>query len=165
MYSMVLMMAMAPTPDATAFGGKLLAGHSCHGAVVASASCNGGCHGGNFLGLRGHLKSHGCHGSSCHGTVVSAPACAPEPACAPAPVCAPAPAPVCAPACAPAPSTSCHGCHGGGHGFLGLRSHGCHGGSGCHGGGHGFLGLRSHGCNGCHGGGCHGAVAAPACCN
>jgi hypothetical protein len=147
---MVLMMAMTPTTDATAFGGKMLGGHSCHGsschgAVVASSGCHGSSHsnschgGGHFLGLRGR----GCHGSSCHGTVVAA-----------------APAATVSAGCH---GSSCHGtsCHGGGH-FLGHRSNSCHG---CHGGGLFSRLFSGHG-NSCSGGGCTGAApAAPACCN
>ena len=104
MYSMVLMMAMAPAPDASAFGGRSggCHGSSCHG-TVARSSCHGGgglfhgnrtsCHGG---GLH-HGDRNSCHGGGgmFHGNRGSS-------------------------------------CHGGGGGLFHGRSGGCHGG-GCYG--------------------------------
>ena len=117
MYSMVLMMAMAPTPDASAFGRAKggCTGNSCHGAVVSSSCYGSSCHGGRgglFHGKSGNscnggggLFGHhnkGCSGSSCHG----------------------------------GGGGLFHGnrnsCHGGGGGLFHGRSGGCHGG-GCYG--------------------------------
>ncbi len=122
MYTMVMMMAMSGSADASGFGGKLFnRGASCHGSscsgVVVATGCTGaaptvpaptgcsgsscygatsctGCSGGGgFLGLRSHFSRK--MGSGCHGSSCSGYA-APSTGCtgyaAPAADCCGAPA-------------------------------------------------------------------------
>jgi hypothetical protein len=115
MYSMVLMMAMAPTPDASAFGRAKggCTGNSCHGAMVVSNSCYGSsCHGGRG-GLFHGRGGNSCNGGGMFGHHKSGNSC-----------------------CGGGGGGLFHGnrnsCHGGGGGLFHGRSGGCHGG-GCYG--------------------------------
>ena len=130
MYTMVLMMAVGGSADATAFGGR---NKGCGGGAMPVSACYGSgygaCYGGSYLpaytgcsgyssGCGGYVASSGCHGSSkggflgglfhrnkggCHGTTMSS-GChgyvAPTTCCAPV-------APVCCPA--PMPISGCCG--------------------------------------------------------
>jgi uncharacterized protein (TIGR03000 family) len=70
MYTVVLMMALTGSDEATTFGGRRCNG-GCNGggcSVAASHGCNGrghGCHGGRRIG-----RGHGCNGGGCHGGAV-----------------------------------------------------------------------------------------------
>ena len=68
MYSLLLMSAMAGTPDAAAFGGRRDAGcHGCTGAVAAS--CYGGCYGSDAgAACYGSCYGSSCYGSACYGS-------------------------------------------------------------------------------------------------
>lgn len=111
MYSMVLMMAVAGSGDASGFGGHKKGCTGCHGEVVvayapapvcctpAPVGCSGSCRGGLF---GGHKEKKSCQGGlfggfkakhSCHGATV-APACP-----------TPCPTPCAVPACAVIPVT------------------------------------------------------------
>ena len=59
MYSMVLMVAMAPSGDVAGFGHKGGC-NGCYGGGCSGSSCHGG---GGFLGMR---HKHGCSGG-CYG--------------------------------------------------------------------------------------------------
>jgi uncharacterized protein (TIGR03000 family) len=63
MYSMMLMMAATPAGDASAFHGRWMANHACHGCTgyaVTAGCCGGGCSG-------GMVAPAGCCGGGCYG--------------------------------------------------------------------------------------------------
>ena len=146
MYSMVLMVAMVPAGDVAGFGKK-------GGCTGETSSCSGG-----FLGHK-HKQSSGCSGTvvsyGCTGYTVPTYGCTGSVAPAGCTgVAMPAPTYGCTGSVAPTYgctgySVPSYGCTGTGH------TTGC---SGCHGSGHGFLGLKKK-----HSSGCSGTVVSYGC--